>query len=60
MKGAETDELHALVAEELARLPPQADRVTIPQAGHGSPRQNPQAFNAAVLEFLGQRRSSGR
>ncbi len=60
IQGADTDELHRLVAEELGRLIPEAARVTIPQAGHGSPRQNPLAFNAAVLEFLGQRRATGR
>jgi pimeloyl-ACP methyl ester carboxylesterase len=52
VKGAETDELHKLVAEEVGRVLPQAQRVTIPWAGHGSPRQNPDSFNYAMLEFL--------
>jgi non-heme chloroperoxidase len=56
VRGADTDELHRLVTEELARLAPDATEVTIAKAGHGSPRQNPEAFNAAVLEFLGQQR----
>lgn len=56
VKGADTDELHRLVTEELGRVVPNAERVTIPQAGHGSPRQNVAAFNAAMLEFLGRRR----
>jgi pimeloyl-ACP methyl ester carboxylesterase len=54
IRGADTDELHKLVTEELGRLLSNARRVTIPNAGHGSPRQNPTAFNAAALEFLGQ------
>ena len=55
IRGADTDELHRLVTEELGRVVPNAERVTIPQAGHGSPRQNVAAFNAAMLEFLGRR-----
>jgi pimeloyl-ACP methyl ester carboxylesterase len=53
VKGAETDELHKLVTEEVGRVLPQAQRVTIAWAGHGSPRQNPDSFNYAMLEFLG-------
>lgn len=56
VRGADTDELHRMVVEELGRLLPKADRLTVPRAGHGSPRQNPQVFNAAVLEFLARRR----
>ncbi|HEX7180193.1 MAG TPA: alpha/beta hydrolase [Thermoanaerobaculia bacterium] len=52
VRGADTDELHRMVTEELGRLLPKADRLTVPRAGHGSPRQNPRVFNAAVLEFL--------
>lgn len=29
-----------------------SSRATIPKAGHGSARENPQAFNEAVLKFL--------
>lgn len=54
VNGADTDELHTLVTEELGRLLPHARRAIIPQAGHGSPRQNAPAFNAALLEFLKQ------
>jgi esterase len=55
IQGANTDALHAMVTEEVASVFPNASRATIPDAGHGSPRQNPQAFNAAVLEFLNRR-----
>lgn len=50
--GENTIPLHKFVNEELARLLPKAERVTIPQAGHGSARENPQGFNAAVAKFL--------
>ena len=52
IKGANTDELHRLVTDEVGRELPGARRATIPWAGHGSPRQNPAAFNTAVLDFL--------
>jgi pimeloyl-ACP methyl ester carboxylesterase len=54
VRGEQTDALHKLVTEEVGRVLPQAQRVTIPWAGHGSPRQNPDSFNYAMLEFLGK------
>ena len=53
--GENTLRIHKLVNEELARLLPRAEQTTIPNAGHGSARENPQAFNDAVLRFLRQR-----
>lgn len=50
--GENTIKLHKFVNEELARLLPKAERATIPRAGHGSARENPQAFNEAVVKFL--------
>lgn len=50
--GENTIELHKFVNEELARLIPGAERAAIPNAGHGSPRENPRAFNDAVTTFL--------
>ncbi len=50
--GQNTIKIHELVNEELARLLPRAERVTISKAGHGSARENPLAFNEAVLKFL--------
>jgi hypothetical protein len=50
--GENTIRIHRLVNEELARLLPKAERATIPRAGHFSPRENPQAFNEAVLKFF--------
>ena len=60
VRGANTKPLDILVGEELARAIPNVDRVVIPNAGHGSPRQNPAAFNAAVLEFLESFEAKGR
>ena len=51
--GERADDLHWMVCDELSRVLPMPDRVTIPNAGHGSPRQNPDAFSAAVVSFLG-------
>ena len=50
--GEHTIKIHQLVNEELARLLPHAAQTTIPKAGHGAARENPQAFNEAVLHFL--------
>jgi non-heme chloroperoxidase len=50
--GENTIKIHRLVDEELARLLPKAEQAMIPKAGHGSARENPQAFNEAVLKFL--------
>ena len=50
--GANTIAIHRLVNDELTRLLPRAQTATIPNAGHGSPRENPDGFNAAVIRFL--------
>jgi pimeloyl-ACP methyl ester carboxylesterase len=55
--GENTIKIHKLVNEELARLLPKAEQAVIPKAGHGSPRENPQAFNEAVLKFLARVRN---
>ncbi len=44
--------IHRLVDEEIVRVLPLAEALTIPNAGHSSARDNPAAFNAAVLKFL--------
>jgi non-heme chloroperoxidase len=54
--GENTIKIHRLVNEELARLLPKAEQAIIPKAGHGSPRENPQAFNEAVFKFLSNRK----
>jgi pimeloyl-ACP methyl ester carboxylesterase len=52
VQGARTSALHALDVGELARALPDAARAVVPRAGHGSPWENPRAFNAALLGFL--------
>ena len=54
--GEHTISLHKFVNDELAHLLPKAERALIPRAGHGSARENPGAFNEAVLNFLTKHR----
>ena len=58
--GENTIALHKFVNDELARLLPKAERVTIPRSGHGSARENPQAFNELVGKFLERQRGGER
>lgn len=46
--------IHRLGIRALAQLLPRATERTIPRAAHGSPRENPAAFNRLVLDFLAQ------
>jgi len=50
--GERTIAIHRRIDEELSRLIPRARSATIPAAGHGSPRENPQAFTEVVDNFL--------
>jgi pimeloyl-ACP methyl ester carboxylesterase len=52
VRGEQTHALDIFVSDELTRVLPRSRHVVIPNAGHGSPRQNPEAFLAAVFEFL--------
>lgn len=52
IEGEKTIGIHRLVDDELLRSIPGSERVIIPDAAHGSPADNPQAFNLAVLGFL--------
>ena len=51
--GSEDRPFHA-AADYMAKIIPQAQRAVIPQAGHASNIDQPEAFNAAVLGFLGR------
>ena len=57
--GEHTSALHKRVVDELGAVMSVAEAVTIGGAGHASPLEQPQAFNAVVLPFLG-RASAGR
>jgi pimeloyl-ACP methyl ester carboxylesterase len=52
LHGEQSSALHVCVIEELAAVLPRASRAVIARAGHGSPVENPQGFNDAVLRFL--------
>jgi pimeloyl-ACP methyl ester carboxylesterase len=41
-----------ILADAAHRCIPQSQLVTIPNAGHGAPTENPAAFNEALLAFL--------
>lgn len=56
VEGAKTIRIHRLVDDELLRWLPGSERVIIGHAGHGSARENPDAFNSAVLTFLSKSR----
>ncbi|MCG7858696.1 alpha/beta hydrolase [Flavihumibacter sediminis] len=60
VRGQHTKELDILVSDEIIRTIPNAERAIIPLAGHGSPRQNPVAFNEAVLAFLSKHHTNNR
>lgn len=50
--GAETLPVYRELTEAVAEAVPAAELVEIPDAGHGSPADNPDAFNAVLLDFL--------
>jgi pimeloyl-ACP methyl ester carboxylesterase len=52
LQGEHTSALHRQVMHELSRVMRDANRAEIPFAGHGSPNENPDGFNAAVSQFL--------
>jgi pimeloyl-ACP methyl ester carboxylesterase len=52
VQGEQTSALHRQVMNELAQGLCAAKRIEVPNAGHGSPNENPRAFNAAVERFL--------
>lgn len=52
LQGEHTSALHRQVMNELGSVMRDAKRIEIAFAGHGSPNENPDAFNAAVVSFL--------
>lgn len=52
--GQHAAPIHSAVNGALARILPRAREAIIPRASHGSPRENPTAFNRVVLKFLGR------
>lgn len=52
LHGARTLEVHRATTLALAGLMPQAQLQQVPDSGHGVHRDNPDAFNRVVLDFL--------
>ena len=52
LTGERTVALHRFVDAELQRVLPRAQAKTVPDAGHGAPREQPEAFNRLVIDFL--------
>jgi len=52
MRGETTLQLFKLMNDSLAKLITNSEQAIIPGGGHGSPLENPHAFNATVLAFL--------
>lgn len=52
--GANTQPAYRHTVFALSELLPQAEIAEIPHAGHGAPVDNPEAFNARLLDFLGR------
>jgi len=52
IRGAESPVLTVEVAQQMATAIPDCRLVEIERAGHGVPRDNPDAFNRKVMEFL--------
>jgi len=53
-KGQLTKPQSRILADAAHRCIPQSQLVTIPNASHGAPTENPSAFNEALLAFLGR------
>ena len=52
VSGENTFPMAKRIVAELERVLPNADRTVIRNAGHGSPRQDPAAFDDVVLKFM--------
>jgi pimeloyl-ACP methyl ester carboxylesterase len=52
IRGENTFPMMRLIVDELERVRPDAERTVIVGAGHGSPREKPKEFAAAVISFL--------
>ncbi|MDP3519198.1 MAG: alpha/beta hydrolase [Hydrogenophaga sp.] len=52
LAGERTPPIHAEIFRNVCAAMPQAEQVIVPDAGHGTSRDNPAFFNATVLDFL--------
>ena len=54
VEGEISPRMFGVITDELSRVLPEAERVTIPAASHGMHGQNPAGYNEAVLAFQAQ------
>lgn len=54
LSGENSPAIYGLMHTALTACLPRHQMITLPSASHGMQRDNPQAFNKAVLEFLGK------
>jgi pimeloyl-ACP methyl ester carboxylesterase len=59
LEGEMSPPMFGLITDELARVLPTAERITIPGASHGMHAQNPAAYNDAVSAFLARQDRRG-
>ncbi len=52
LAGERTPPIHAEIFRNVCAAMPQAEKLIVPGAGHGTSRDNPSFFNAHVLDFL--------
>lgn len=55
LSGQNTQSIHSAIFHGLCGLMPRAERLRVPDSGHGVHRENPEAFNEIVLQFLKSR-----
>ena len=57
IQGEKTFELSKIIVKELRSILPAAETIIIPNAGHGSPREDPKAFGDALDGFLSSQKN---
>lgn len=55
LSGLQSEAVHRAIFEQLCLNMPNAHKLEVQGAGHGVTREQPQVFNARVLEFLGSK-----
>ena len=59
ISGEDTAPIHREIFKNVAETMPNAGLLRIPRAGHGVSRDQANAFNEAVLRFLGEQHLTG-
>ena len=50
--GVQTQQVYREMVQAVAEAVPAAEVVEIPDAGHGAPADNPEAFNELLIDFM--------